>query len=551
MTRRIFGSTLFVTTVMILISSLLVFGMLYNYFYNEAADEVRVETDRVAAGVEEQGIDYLQLIEPVVQYRMTLIAADGVVLYDNEAIASEMDNHGDREEIVEALQSGHGSSERFSDTLSTSTIYFAKRLSDGSVLRLSSMTDSIITLLLDLVRPVLVALLAAIILSVAVAWLSAKRIVRPINEIDLEKPEEVVLYDELAPLLTRIIKQREQLERRMAEIEYRRSEFETITANMKEGLLVLDSKGHVITHNEGALTLMGIKAPEKLQSVYTLNRSEQFYDCVDNAIEGKHREGVVHFGDRVCRIFANPVLREGDLVGIILLIFDTTESEKHEKIRREFTANVSHELKTPLTSISGFAEIIKNGMVKDADIKKFAGNIYDEAQRLIALVRDTIKLSELDEKRSDFIKGEIDLTETVKSVLKRLEPIKEEKDVSFEIELTSAINIVGVEQVIHEMVYNICDNAIRYNRDAGKVFVTLTGDEDEVKLSVCDTGEGIPHAERERIFERFYRVDQSRNSVGTGLGLSIVKHGAQLHGASVEVKDREGEGTCFILRFPR
>ncbi len=550
MTRRIFGSTLFVTVVMIIISSLLVFGMLYNYFYNEAQDEVRTETDRVAAGVEEQGIDYLHLIEPVVQYRMTLIAADGVVLYDNEATPAEMDNHGDREEVVEALQSGHGSSERFSDTLSTTTIYFAKRLSDGSVMRLSSMTDSIITLLLDLVRPVLVALVTAIILSIAVAWLGAKRIVAPINEIDLERPEEVVLYDELAPLLTRIIKQREQLERRMAEIEYRRSEFETITANMKEGLLVLDSKGHVITHNEGALTLMGIKAPEKLQSVYTLNRSEQFYDCVDNAIEGKHREGVVHFGDRVCRIFANPVLREGDLVGIILLIFDTTESEKHEKIRREFTANVSHELKTPLTSISGFAEIIKNGMVKDSDIKKFAGNIYDEAQRLIALVRDTIKLSELDEKRTDFEKEDINLADTVKSVLKRLEPIKEEKNVSFEIELTPA-SIFGVEQVIHEMIYNICDNAIRYNREGGRVFVTLVGDDNEVKLSVCDTGAGIPHAERERIFERFYRVDQSRNSVGTGLGLSIVKHGAQLHGASVEVKDREGEGTCFILHFPR
>ncbi len=400
-----------------------------------------------------------------------------------------------------------------------------------------------------MIQPVLFAVVVAMIVCVFFSWYAAKRIVKPINALNLENPERAVLYDELSPLLNRIIKQKAELEQRLADMEYQRNEFETITSNMQEGLLVLDRAGHVITYNKGALRLMDINPPEKSQSVYTLNRSEKFRRCIESALGAKHCEEIVAFGDKVCQLFANPVMREGEMSGIILVLFDMTEREKRETLRREFTANVSHELKTPLTSISGFAEIIKNDMVKQEDIKKFAGNIYDEAQRLILLVHDIIKLSELDEKRSEFSKLSVGLDEIVKDTVKRLTPIAEARDIKFVTDLEK-IEIFGVEQVLHEMIFNICDNAIRYNRDAGEVKITLKKEDEEVKLSICDTGLGIPPAEQERIFERFYRLDQSRNSVGSGLGLSIVKHGAQLHDATIKVDSTPGEGACFIICFP-
>ncbi len=549
MKRRIFGTTFLVASVMILLVSILVFGILYNFFHDEKQSELRFELDSIAAGVEEQGIGYLTTVDPLIHNRITYIAADGVVMFDSEADVTLMDNHLERDEVQQAIKTGYGISERYSDTVANVTIYSAKRMSDGAVIRVSSVTDSIIALLGNMVQPIIVAVIIAIIICMFISWYSAKRIVKPINEIDLNRPEEVVLYDELSPFLNRIVKQKVQLEQRLAEMEYQRREFDTITANMQEGLLVLDNVGHVISYNKGALCLMDINPPEKKQSVYTLNRSEHFRLCIESALQGKHCEDTVTFGEKVCQLFANPVMRDGEMAGIILVLFDMTERERREALRREFTANVSHELKTPLTSISGFAEIIKNDMVREEDIKKFAGNIYDEAQRLILLVRDIIKLSELDEKHSDFDKEQVELSNVIKDTLKRLEPIATTRNITFKTKLESA-EIFGVEQVLSEMVYNICDNAIRYNKEDGSVDVQLSKTSNEVRLSICDTGMGIPPAEQERVFERFYRVDHSRNSVGSGLGLSIVKHGAQLHNATIEMDSKQGEGSCFILHFP-
>ncbi|WP_458406957.1 ATP-binding protein [Anaerotignum sp.] len=551
MTNRIFRSIFIVALAVMFCVSALIMGVMYNFSSEEKRNELRREAAYIASGIEMQGIEYLEQVGPLDDTRMTWIAADGAVLYDSVAEEDEMENHADREEVQEAFRTGTGEGERHSATLSEKTWYYALRMEDGSVVRLSIETVGILALFYQAISPLVLMLVVMGGFSMLLAFQTAKNITNPINEIDLEYPEKAVVYDELTPLLRRIAVQNKEIHHQMAELKRRKEEFDTITSNMQEGLLVLDAEGDVLSYNEGVKRLLGLSKVEEGQNVFQLNRSETFRHGVEAALKGEHQEEKLELGGKVCELFANPVFRDGENAGVILVLFDATEKEGREKLRREFTANVSHELKTPLTSISGFAEIMKSGMVRPEDMGNFAGKIYDEAQRLIALIQDIIKLSKLDEKDSFIEKEWVELDAIVLEVKERLQSAAEKKEVRL-MANAAPLRLWGVKPVLMEMVYNLCDNAIRYNRPEGEVRMTLREENGNAVLEVADTGIGIAQEEQERIFERFYRVDGSRSAEngGTGLGLSIVKHGVALHNGKVTLKSTLGEGTTMHICMP-
>lgn len=550
MTKRIFRSIFGVALVMMLTVVVLVLGMMINFSTAEQEKTMRAQGVYLATGLEQNGISYLEELKNPID-RITWIDADGTVLFDSHKDIKTMDNHNNREEFIQAQAMGEGFSSRYSNTLSEKTVNYALQMEGGDVIRLSSQTISPITLFFTLTQPLAIIIVLAIILSLFLAFQTAKNITKPINEIDIEKPELAIIYDELTPLLRRIAVQNKQIHKQMKELKRQKQEFDTITSNMQEGLLVLDGNGCVLSYNEGALHLMEIQAPKRLENVFTLNRSVGFRRSVETALAGNHQQERIEIGARTCELLANPVMQEDNVAGVILVLLDVTEREEREKLRREFTANVSHELKTPLTSISGFAEIIQNGMVKPEDVPKFAGNIYHEAQRLIVLVQDIIKLSRLDEKESAIEKEMVSLDALTKEVVNRLKPIAAAREISLHLE-TTPISFFGVSQVLQEMVCNLVDNAIRYNKEGGQVRVCLEQKADEILLHVCDTGIGIAKANQSRVFERFYRVNacRSKETEGTGLGLSIVKHGALLHGGYTTLQSQLGEGTEITLHFP-
>ena len=553
MTQRIFRSIFLVALAVMLSVSALIMGMMYRYTSMETRKELSREAEYIALGIQNEGTAYFDYLDKVhlTDSRVTWIAPDGDVLFDSVMEEGEMENHADREEVQEAFRDGHGEGERFSSTLSEKTWYCAVRLEDGSVVRLSIETASILTVFFTMTYPLVLILVAIGCVSLFLAFQTAKLITNPINEIDLEHPENAVVYDELSPLLRKIAVQNREIHRQMAELKRRKEEFDTITANMQEGLLVLDAEGAVLSSNEGVLRLLGLSHVEEGQNVFQLNRSETFRRGVEAALKGEHREEKLELGGRVYELFANPVFRDGENAGVILVLFDATEKEGREKLRREFTANVSHELKTPLTSISGFAEIMKSGMVRPEDMGNFAGKIYDEAQRLIALIQDIIKLSKLDEKESFLEKEWVELDALVLEVRERLQPAAEKKNVHLVANVVP-LQVFGVKPVLMEMVYNLCDNAIRYNWPDGEVRMTLREEDGTAVLEVADTGIGIAKEEQERIFERFYRVDASRSAEngGTGLGLSIVKHGAALHHGKISLVSVPGKGTTMKISIP-
>lgn len=550
MTKRIFRSIFGVVTVMILMVVALVFGTMYNNYVEERKDDLHTYALLVRTGLETSGEAYLEALPDSV-HRVTWVGADGVVLFDSVADAETMDNHGAREEITEANADGEGYSQRYSDTLSDQTLYYALHMNNDTYLRVSTSMETVFAVFTTIASPMVGVLAFALLLSLLIAYKTSKMIIKPINEIDLEHPENLDTYEELTPLLYRIATQNKQLQKQMDDLQRQKQEFDMITANMQEGLLVLDSKGGVFSYNEGVLHLMNIDPPKKRESVFILNRSEGFRRCVEKSLDGRHWEESLMIGDRTCQLFANPVIQYGVVAGVILLLFDVTEKEERENLRREFTANVSHELKTPLTSISGFAEIMKNGMVRPEDVPHFSGKIYDEAQRLIQLVQDIIKLSRLDEKQTILEKEMVNVSAMVEEVAKRLEPIAEKKQVSIEV-LTEPVFMMCVSQVMQEMVYNLCDNAIRYNKESGSVILSIKKEGNAMILSVQDTGMGIAPENQNRVFERFYRETESRSkeTEGTGLGLSIVKHGAIIHDAKIDLKSKLGEGTEITIRFP-
>lgn len=553
MTQRIFRSIFLVALAVMLSVSALIMGMMYRYTSMETRKELSREAEYIALGIQNEGTAYFDYLDKVhlTDSRVTWIAPDGDVLFDSVMEEGEMENHADREEVREAFRDGHGEGERFSSTLSEKTWYCAVRLEDGSVVRLSIETASILTVFFTMTYPLVLILVAIGCVSLFLAFQTAKLITNPINEIDLEHPENAVVYDELSPLLRKVAVQNREIHRQMAELKRRKEEFDTITANMQEGLLVLDAEGAVLSSNEGVLRLLGLSHVEEGQNVFQLNRSETFRRGVEAALKGEHREEKLELGGRVYELFANPVFRDGENAGVILVLFDATEKEGREKLRREFTANVSHELKTPLTSISGFAEIMKSGMVRPEDMGNFAGKIYDEAQRLIALIQDIIKLSKLDEKESFLEKEWVELDTLVLEVRERLQPAAEKKNVHLVANVVP-LQVFGVKPVLMEMVYNLCDNAIRYNKTDGEVRMTLREEKGNAILEVADTGIGIAKEEQGRIFERFYRVDASRSAEngGTGLGLSIVKHSAALHHGKISLVSVPGKGTTMKISIP-
>ena len=550
MTKRIFRSILGVSLAVLLASLILIVGVLHGYFQDRVADELTSLAGYIAHGVEETGDEYLTEDLPD-NYRVTWVAQDGSVLFDNREEPGKMENHADREEIQEALLIGEGESIRYSETLSQETLYVAQRLADGSVLRVSSTQYSVWMLVLQALQPVALMMLLAFVLAMVLASRVSRQMVEPINNIDLSDPAGGETYEELTPLLTKLRSQQRQIQRQMRDLKRRQEEFIAITENMSEGFLVIDQETRVLTYNSAVLRLLYAQDPaEEGESVYALNREAGFRRCVEEALAGRRCEQLLEKDDDCRQIIASPVEQDGQIAGAVLVILDVTEKEQRERLRREFTANVSHELKTPLTSILGTAEILRNGLVKPEDIPHFAGNIHRETERLIGLVNDIIKLSRLDEGGGIGQFEPVDLYSQAKAVLEQLAPAAQRKQVSTKL-LGGKALVQGVPQIVEEIIYNLCDNAIAYNREGGSVTVTVEADPAGSRITVADTGIGIPREAQGRVFERFYRVDKSHPSGGTGLGLSIVKHGAAYLGAQVELHSEPGHGSTFILTFPK
>ena len=551
MTKKIFKSTVLVSASVLILGIAFVLGILYQYFGKQLDTELAREASYLAYGVEQQGEEYLQKLKNT-DSRITYIGEDGTVIYDNEADAAEMENHKDREEFQEALATGAGEAQRMSSTLSEKTVYYAKRLSDNSVLRVSSTQYSAFALVLQLIQPVLCIIFVMLILAGVFASKIAGKIVEPINELDLEKPDENEIYEEVAPLLGKINRQNRQIRTQLEEARRNQEEFSIITENMQEGLLVIDSYTMILSGNSSAWKIFQVDKPGTGRSVYSLDRNEDFRKVIETVLEGKHGSALLHLDNEFVQLIANPVNRDGKTVGAVLLLMNETEKVQRENLRREFSANVSHELKTPLTSISGFAEIIQDGFVKEEDVKKFAGRIYKEAQRLIQLVEDTIRISQLDEGENPYEWENIDLYTVAKDVCGNLNEAAKKKNVHLYIEGERLI-CRTVRPILEEILYNLCDNGIKYNKDNGIVSILIKDLGNEVQLSVEDNGIGIPREDRKRVFERFYRVDKSHSKEigGTGLGLSIVKHGVTFLGGTLNLVSEVDKGTEITVTLPK
>ena len=552
MRKKIFKNMCLLALVTILLSSLLVTIVYYANSDARMKSEVREETRFVRGAVELSGQDYLATVENTAN-RITLIDTDGTVLYDNQADPATMENHSDREEFQEASTAGAGEATRISDTIAEQTFYYAVKLQNGQVLRVAATTDSVFAAVLAVLPWIFGVAVLVAVCTVLFSNFLTKKIVAPINRLDLDHPADNEIYDELSPLLGKISRQNEVIAQQMKSLREKQEEFTSITENMSEGFLVLDNNTDILSYNTSALRLLGAEAvpAESHVSALALNRSAGFRSAVDGALAGKRSEQLVRQGGRCCQVMANPVLRDGEVEGAVVVILDITEREERENLRREFTANVSHELKTPLTSISGFAEIIKNGIVKPEDIPRFAGNIYEESQRLVTLVDDILNLSRLDEADVQLEREDFDLSPLARDVAGRLKASAKKNGVVITV-IGDKAEINGVKSIVDEMVFNLVDNAVKYNKQNGRVTVTVDSSSDGTALTVTDTGIGIPQADVDRVFERFYRVDKSHSKEigGTGLGLSIVKHGAAFHNAKVSLQSTEGEGTTVRLVFP-
>ena len=548
MTKKIFRSTLLVAVCALLASLVLVMGCLYDYFAGLQSQALRDELTLAASGVSQGGETYLDTIDSN-RYRLTWIAPDGTVLYDTQADASTMENHASREEVQQALAAGEGESSRYSQTLLEKTIYVARRMDDGSVLRICVSQQTLAVLLLGMVQPVLVILLAAVIFSALLAKRLSRRIVEPLNAIDLDHPLEAKAYDEIAPLLGRINRQHEQIDDQLRELQRKTDEFTHITQSMPEGLVLLDNKNVILSINPSASKLFSAQAGCVGQNFLTLDRSTDVSQAIDRAREMGHSETRVELSGRIYQFDISRIESAGEKIGAVLLCFDITERETAEQARREFTANVSHELKTPLQGIIGSAELIENGMVKPEDMPRFIGHIRTEAQRLVALIADIIRLSQLDE-GVEMPKENVELLSLAGEVAEDLRAAADKASVTITTDGQSSI-VFGVRRLLYEMLYNLCDNAIKYNRPGGSIRIHVENREQEAAISVLDTGIGIAPEHQSRIFERFYRVDKSHSKEvgGTGLGLSIVKHAAQYHGAKIELKSDPGKGTAIAVNF--
>ena len=549
MTKKIFKSILIVAGTVLLASIVIIMGCLYEYFSNIQKDKLADELDIAASAVELYGTDYLENINSE-RYRITWIQADGKVIYDTQAGADSMENHADRQEVKQALAEGEGSSSRYSDTLMEKTSYYARLLDDGSVLRVSTTYATAGLLVLGMLQPILVVLIAALVLSGILARRISKRIVEPMNSIDLDRPLENDTYEELSPLLNRINQQHKEIEMQMRYLKQRTDEFTQITESMKEGLILLDNKGNVLSINEAAQNILETDSDCIGQSFLSIERSRNINNAIQSAFEEGHSEIYAQYGNREYQVDISRIESGGETVGAVLLAFDITEQQNAQRNRREFTANVSHELKTPLQGIIGSAELIENGMVKPEDMPRFTGHIRKEASRLVTLIEDILRLSQLDEGRQ-MPSEQVDLFELAEEVRSVLEGACEAKHINMKL-MGEHVSIDGVKRLLYEIIYNLCDNAVKYNNEGGIADIDISSDEKNAYITVRDSGIGIPQDQQERVFERFYRVDKShsKESGGTGLGLSIVKHAVSYHNGTVSMKSEPGNGTEIRVALP-
>lgn len=549
MTKRIFRSIFTVAAVILLASFVLITGVLYEYFSNKQVDQLNMQTHLAAQGLEAAGEDYLSDMD-ISGCRLTWIAADGTVLYDSQAEQSGMENHADREEVRQALKTGHGESMRYSTTLMERQIYSADRLSDGTVVRISDTQYTPLTLILGMIQPVIIIALIALLLSLLLASRMAKRIVKPLNEMSLDNAEKIETYPELAPLTDKLKSQQNQLREQEKELRRRRDEFDAATGSMTEGLVLLNEQGSVLSINKAATKALDIGRYCIGKDIRALSEEPRLRETVEKALGGEHGEAHITLGGVSYRLYASPVTSGDRVAGAALLMLDTTEKEKAEQLRREFSANVSHELKSPLHTISGCAELLANGIVQPEDVPHFLSQIQSESKRMIALIEDIIKLSHLDEDAEDMQREDVDLLSVARREAGNLSQAAEDAGVTLTVSGESAV-INGIPQLLAAIVHNLCENAIKYNHPGGFARVNVRREGKKTLLTVEDDGIGIPPEEQQRIFERFYRVDKSHSKEvgGTGLGLSIVKHAAALHNARISVVSAPDRGTTITLAF--
>ena len=550
MTKKIFQSILLVAGCVLLASLLIIMGFLYDYFGGVEENQLRDELSLAAAAVEDGGTDYLSRLTAD-RCRLTWIAADGSVLYDTRTDAESLENHASRAEVSQALATGTGESTRYSSTLMEKTMYYAQRLDDGTVLRISISRATVGMIAVGMIQPLLIVLIVALILSGLLARRLSRRIVDPLNSLDLEHPLDNDAYEELSPLLKRIHRQHVEIQTQLRELREKTDEFTQITGSMREGLILLDEHGSILSINAAAQTLFGADAQCVGRDFLTIERSHEISAAIQAAVTDGHSEVRAERAGRVYQFDISRITSDGKPIGTVILAFDTTEQEFAERNRREFTANVSHELKTPLQGIIGSAELIENGMVRPDDLPRFVGHIHAEAARLVTLIDDIIRLSQLDE--GDAMPTEpVDLLAVSQEAAENLHDAAAARDVTVSVAGQPAV-IPGVRRLLYEVVYNLCDNAIKYNRDGGRVDVTVAADAGGSSITVADPGIGIAPEHQSRVFERFYRVDKSHSkaSGGTGLGLSIVKHAVQYHHGRIELESTPGTGTTIRVIFPK
>ena len=548
MTNKIFRSIVSVAMVVLVASLFIASSFLYDYFNRSQVNQLKEELTLVAENVDKVGTEYFENFDSSI-FRFTLVSSDGSVLYDSQAKAGEMENHLEREEISEALKDGSGSSARYSSTLTERTFYEATRLENGNVLRISVSQITVGALILGMLPAICAIILISVVVALIMSHKMATAIVKPLNKLDLENPTEIETYEELTPILTKINKQHKQITRQMQDLRRMSDEFEQITNSMNEGLVLLDDKGTTLSINTAAKKLFGVDSDVVGRNFLTVDRSADMRHAIEKALKGKHGEFREERNGNEYQFVVNRTESEGKTVGVVILCFDVTETAFAERNRKEFTANVSHELKTPLQSIIGSAELLENGLVKPEDTERFVGNIKKEASRLVALINDIIRLSQLDED-SEPATESVDLYELSKEVIEVLSISAAKRQVNLELKGESCI-IKGIRRYLYEIIYNLCDNAIRYNKENGKVVIDVSQKDGNTVLSVTDTGIGIPAEHQSRIFERFYRVDKShsKETGGTGLGLSIVKHAVGYHDGTIKLDSKVNEGTVITVTF--
>ncbi len=549
MTKKIFHSILLVACTVLLACYLVILTSLNDYFTSLRKSQLKTQLSFASTAVEDEGIEYLKNLENG-EYRLTLIDTDGTVLYDTNADAATMENHSDRREFQEAFLSGYGESHRYSRTLTEQTYYFAKKLSDDRVLRISTSQVTIVSLLLGMLQPLLVITFLAILLSVFLAKRASRNLVKPLNNLDLNDPLSNDVYEELSPLLRHMAQQNKQIALQMDELSRSQNEFNAITSNMSEGLIVLNKDGVVVSLNTAARKIFEAEEDSIGKDFLTIDRTPEISRAIKETLSGKKQELEYEKNGRNYDLCINQIVEKDEVIGVLLLAIDNTEKIQAEQNRREFTANVSHELKTPLQSIIGSADLIESGLVKPEDMPSFIGHIKTDAARLVSLVSDIIRLSQLDE-NTEMNWENVDALSIAKEALEMVGPIAESRNISLTIKGEPA-PLTSVHKLLYDIIYNLCDNAVKYNKEGGFVKVNVKTAGDKVQVAVSDNGVGIAPADQSRVFERFYRVDKShsRESGGTGLGLSIVKHAVAYLKGSISLESTLGKGTTITISFP-